>query len=106
MVKTSVFVRPNRSASTPNNTPPTAQPMRKIEKMMPPYQPIASWETAAAGLGAQQIVQRGMEHQGVDGGVHGIEHPPEPGDEQNQPLVARNAVTPGGRLHELEAYLK
>ncbi len=47
----------------------------------------------AAGC-AQQIVQRGMQDERVDRGVHRVEHPAEPRDEQHEPLVARDAVTP------------
>ena len=42
----------------------------------------------------QKIVQRGMQNDGVDRGIHGIEDPAEPGDEQDQPLIPSNAVAP------------
>src|SRR2546425_1212045 len=37
-----------------------------------------------------------MEDDGVDRRIHRIEDPAEPGDEQDPPLVGRDAVTPGG----------
>ena len=52
-----------------------------------------------AGLTLQQFVQRGMQHHRVNRGVHGVKHPAQPRDEQHQPLVACDTVTPGGPLH-------
>ena len=40
---TRVLVRPKKSATRPNTTPPIAQPTKKIERITPPYQAIRSW---------------------------------------------------------------
>ncbi len=94
-----VFVRPRWSATMPKKIPPMAQPMRKMEKMMPPYQPICSVRDGLAG-GLEQIVQRRVEDDRVDRRVHRIEDPAKPGDKQDEPLIARDALSPRLSAHE------
>jgi len=48
----------------------------------------------AAARCTQEIVQRRLQDEGVDGRVHRIEHPSQPSDEEHEPLVARDPVTP------------
>ena len=96
IVAIKTLVRPKRSARMPNVIPPMAQPMRKIEKMMPPYQPICS-VVGGPLAECEQIVQRRMQHDGINRRVHRIEDPSKPGDEQDQPLVAGDA----GRHHRV-----
>jgi hypothetical protein len=40
-----------------------------------------------------------MQHQRVDGGIHGVEDPAEPCDEQDEPLVPTNSMTQGTGVH-------
>jgi hypothetical protein len=39
----------------------------------------------------QQLAQRRREHEVVDGGIHRVEDPPQPGDHEDQDLVAVQA---------------
>ena len=96
MVRIRVLVRPKQSASMPKTIPPMAQPIRKTEKMIPPYHPISSAGTVpVASAGGEQLMQRRMQDDGIDRGIHRIEYPAKPGDKEYEPLIARHAMCPG-----------
>ncbi len=56
---------------------------------------------SAAGC-AQEVVQRRLQDERVDGGVHRIEHPGKPRDEEHQPLIARDSVAPRSHVHKTD----
>ena len=49
----------------------------------------------------EQLLQRWMQDNGVDRCIHGIEDPSQPGDEQDEPLITRDAVAPGSVVHDV-----
>src|SRR5229473_3511250 len=47
---------------------------------------------------AQQFAERGRQHQVVDCGVHGVEDPSQPGHQQDQELISRQAARRGATV--------
>ena len=58
-------------------------------------------DRSGASRGCQQVFQRGMEDDGVNRRVHGIEDPPEPGHQQDEPLIWSDAFAPGSWSHRI-----